>query len=265
MPLPNWEVDLIIFGPITVQGIIHLQEPKGYCLSDPFKSDIRIRSISSGIQITATAYASNIESARKVTLAFVGYMLDTLTLTLNIPLFLSFAPANSRRSENFNERRIISENELHNAFREARLLSLSEPTFLRALGWYRKGLYTEDILDSFLAYWNSIEIVAGKYHPDNDESKKGSKSQVWECFKKIWGGCNQWPVIPGQADWIDNNYESRISIAHGTQPITIDSFENIIHKIPVLRDVAFSFLSDWRNSELNPRVTPELQAQYGYQ
>lgn len=264
MSLAYWEVDLTVYGPITVKNSVHLHEPKSYDLPDPFRSDVRIKPVSSGVQITATAYASSMPNARKVTTVFIGYMLDALTLKIDVPLFLSYAPSRISRSENFTERRIVSEDEWHDAFREARLLSLSEPTFLRALGWYRKGLYTEDILDSFLAYWNTIEIVAGKYHPDNEESKKGSKSQVWECFKLIWGECDQWPVIKGQADWIDHNYESRIAVAHGTQPITIESFENIIDKIPIIRQVAYQFLTTWRGTQLHPQVPPELHDRYEY-
>lgn len=264
MALPNWEVGLIVYAPITVNGPVHLREPKGFSLPNPFQSDVRINAVSSGVQVTATAYASNIQNARKVTQVFVGYMLDTLTLNVDLPLFLSYTQSQINRGENFNERRIVTEQEWHNAFQEARLLSLTEPTFLRALGWYRKGLYTEDIMDSFLAYWNAIEIIAAEYHPINDNTKKGLKSQIWESFKLVWGDCGNWPIIAGQTKWIDQSYETRKDIAHGIQPITIDFVENLIEKIPVIRKVAFQFLTTWRASQLNPQVPPELHAQYGY-
>jgi hypothetical protein len=41
-----------------------------------------------------------------------------------------------------------------------------------------KGLVTEDILDSFLACWNTIEIIAGKYHANDAEAKKIKASGV---------------------------------------------------------------------------------------
>ncbi len=264
MHLPTWEVDLDVYGPVTVKRVFQLNEPKGFSLPEPFQSDIRIKSGSSGIHITATAYASNIQNARKVTLVFIGQMLDTLNLVVNLPIYLSYAPVYPTRSENFSERRLITEDEWHEAFHQSRLLALVEPTFLRSLGWYRKGLCTEDILDSFLAYWNAIEIVASKYHPDNDEAKKGTKSQIWECFKQIWGECLNWPVIAGQENWIDNNYSSRIAIAHGTEPITVDSVEETILKLPIISEVAYKFLSTWRQKQLNPKVPPDLQHQFGY-
>jgi hypothetical protein len=204
------------------------------------------------------------QNARKVTLVFIGSMLDALALQLNLPLYLSYVPSQGFRGNTYNEKRILTDQDWHNAFYEARLLSLAEPTFLRALGWYRKGLYTDDVLDSFLAYWNAIEIVGGKYHPDTEEAKKGSKSQIWECFKRIWGECDKWPVIPGQDGWIDINYDNRIAIAHGTQAITLDFIEQTIMKIPIICEVSYQFLETWRKKELNPQVPPDLKHQLGY-
>jgi len=258
MPLPHWEIDLNIYGPITVRGVVHLREPKGFRLPEPFQSEIVIRPFNSGVQITATAHASTLQNARKVSLVFIGYMLDTLTLQVNLPIFMNYTSVYQGRGENYTERRIVTEAEWHDAFSESRLLAQSKPTFLRALGWYRKGLYTEDSLDSFLAFWNSIEIVAGKYHPDNEASKKGSKSQVWECFKKIWGECENWPVIAGQTEWIDENYDVRIAVAHGTQKITVEAVENVISKLPIIRDVAYSFLSKWKETQLNLQIPLEM-------
>ncbi len=262
--MPHWEVDLNIYGPITVRGEVHLREPKGFRLPEPFQSEIVIRSQHSGVQIATTAHASTIQNARKVSLVFIGYMLDTLTLHIDLPIFLNYTSIRTVRGDNYTERRIITELEWHEAFCEARLLAMSEPVFLRALGWYRKGLYTEDSLDSFLAFWNSIEIVVAKYHPDNDEAKKGSKSQMWECFKQIWGECGKWPEIAGQTKWIDNNYDARLAVAHGTQPITVESVEDIIGKLPVIRKVAHAFLLTWRETQLRIEIPPEMHQQIGY-
>lgn len=264
MPLANWEVDLNVNGPLTVRGVIRLREPKGFSLPNPFQSDVHIKPANTGVQITATAYASNIENARKVTLVFIGVMLDALTLRLDLPLYLSYAPTQGVHRNIYSEKRVLVEQDWHDAFYEARLLSLAEPTFLRALGWYRKGLCTDDALDSFLAYWNAIEIVAGKYHPDNEEARRGSKSQIWECFKQVWGECDHWPVIPGQGQWIDDNYNNRIAIAHGTQAINLDFIEQTILRLPIIREVSHLFLDTWRENALDPRVPPEQQHQFGY-
>ena len=138
LPFPTWEVDLNVYGPITGKGIIRLQEQKGNNLPIPFQSDVRIKAIGSGVQITNTAYAANTQHAKKVSLIFIGYMIDALTLEINLPIYLSYNPTQSVRSEGFNERRIISRQEWHRAFSVSRFLSVEKPAFLRALGWYRK-------------------------------------------------------------------------------------------------------------------------------
>lgn len=59
-----------------------------------------------------------------------------------------------------------------------------------------------------MAFWNAIEIVATKYYPAIPQGKSnGSISKTWESFKKLWGDCEDWPVIQGQVKWIDDNYK----------------------------------------------------------
>lgn len=262
---PIWEVNLYVYGPITVQHQLRLNEPKGFRLQDPFYSDIEIRRANSGVEATITAYASTEQLAYKAALLFFGQMLDTLALQIDQPLYLSLYGRRNNFGEPYNTRRRIETEEWKSAFREARLLALTETTFLRALGWYRKGLYTEDPFDKFLAFWNSIEIVTGKYHPPIPEDKpKGSKSQMWESFKELWGNCEKWPVIGGETTWIDSNSETRIEIAHGTKPIEVESIEAVLSKIDTIRQVAHIFLTGWREKKLNPQVLPELEEKFGY-
>jgi hypothetical protein len=147
---------------------------------------------------------------------------------------------------NENVKRIIEKIEWLKGFKEARLLNKFEPTFLRALGWYRKGLHTEDPYDKFLAYWNAIEITASKYHPRTERTKNGTKNQIWECFNTLWGDLSDWPIISGNQNWIDANNDIRRKIAHGVAPITVDSIEEIIEKLEKLEQVSYRFLSGWR-------------------
>jgi len=193
-------------------------------------------------------------------------MLDALAVQIDQPLYLSLYNRRTNFSETYNTRRIIQRDEWRAAFREARLLSLSKTDFLRALGWYRKGLYAEDPFDKFLAFWNSIEIVAGKYHPPIPRgSPTGSKSQIWESFKAIWGECSQWPIITGNMDWIDTQYETRLQIAHGTEPIDIETVESVLGKLETVQQVAHDFLIKWRNDKLDPHIPPQLESVFSYQ
>jgi hypothetical protein len=246
----TWIVQLFIDGPVSIQRAIRFQHPKGFGRSRQFYSDIGIQPISSGLRMSVTAYARESDLARKAALVFVGEMLDVLASEKRLPLRLSLYDSRAADRDVHSVKRVLEERNFSEAFNSARSLSEEHPTFLRALGWYRKGLITEDPLDRFLALWNSIEIVAGKYHPTSPETKKGSKSQIWECFKVLWNECPKWPIIPDQQDWIDENYELRNQIAHGTASVDIDQVERAMAKAETIREVAQLFLKEWREQHL---------------
>lgn len=251
MPLPTWEANLSVFGPIKTERVQSLKVFKAFHDAEPFYSDISLKNVNYGLTASVTAFAGNSELANKAALLFFGKMLDTLSLKIRQPLFLSFSNENPIRTNSYSVRRIIEKEEWITAFKESRLLNESEPTFLRALGWYRKGQYTEDPFDKFLAYWNSIEITATKYHNRTEQTQNGSKNQIWECFKTLWDDCADWPIIQGNGDWIDDNYDIRKNIAHGLTPITVEEVEKIVNKIDELEKVAHNFLSNWRKNQLS--------------
>lgn len=248
--LPTWEVKLSIFGPIKIRGTHELRIFKGFQVDDPFYSDISIKSTNFGVETSVTSFASKSSLAHKAAIFFLGQMLDSLALSTRQPLFLSFQDIRVNRFEEFSTRRIIEEHEWISSFKESRCLNEYEQTFLRALGWYRKGLYSEDPFDKFLALWNSIEVTASKYHTKNSQAKKGVKNQIWQCFVTLWGECKDWPIIAGDNKWIDNNYEIRKDIAHGLAPVTVKSIEKIIAQIETLEEVAHAFLSNWKSEQL---------------
>ncbi|MBD2255449.1 methylamine utilization protein MauJ [Nostoc parmelioides] len=254
--IPVWEVILEVYGSITVEKTLRFSQLKGFRLNDKFYSDIEIKRSQtiSGVEATITAFAPNEELAREAAIFFFGQMLDTLAIQIDQALYLNFN--DYRIITNFGHKtlRRVKKEEWQNAFQEARLLSshTTTITYLRALGWYRKGLYTEDPFDKFLAFWNSIEIVASKYHPPIPEGRsKQTKSQIWESFKALWGDCDYWPIIKGQNTWIDDNYDIRKTIAHGTQPIDINTVKEVSQKLDIIRQVSFKFLLEWREKRLN--------------
>jgi hypothetical protein len=247
-----WEVDLYVYGPVTVRERMTTTQQKGFHISDPFYSDIEIQKIPSGIKATVTARAPNQGTAYKAALFFFGGMVDALTLSINRPMYLSFTERARTAAQNHDVRRIIEKGQFENAFREAHYLEINDPAFLRSLGWYRKGLTTDDPLDKFLAFWNAIEIVAAKHYRsipsiDHERASRGSKNQVWACFEALWGSCDVWPVITGQANWIDESYEFRNGVAHGVAPINVHKVEEIAERLPVIEKVSFNFLSGWRD------------------
>jgi len=137
------------------------------------------------------------------------------------------------------------------AFRESRVLSMSHAHFLRGLSWFRKALTTEDPFDKFTAFWTSLEIVSSKFHPENENTKKGSKSRIWECFKVLWGSIDRWPIITGDKAWIDEICETRNAILHGSKSFDVSAVRPVILKLEKLEAVLHRFLSDWRDLRLD--------------
>jgi len=262
--IPTWVVELSVYGPVTLKRSLTLNEPKGFRLEDPFYSNIELRNTSFGIRASVMALASKSQLANKAALFFFGQMLDALAIQISCPLYLSFTEQRPDRRERHAVRRVVEREEWQLAFHEARLLALSEPTFLRALGWYRKGLYTEDPFDRFFAFWLSMEIVAGKYHPRTERTEKGIRNQMWECFKTLWGECDQWPIIKGEEKWIDDSYQTRVDIAHGAVPVNVESVEAILPRLDTIQMLAHAFLHSWRDHQLDPRIPPESERLFGY-
>jgi len=248
--LPTWEVKLSVFGPIKTRGPHEFKIFKAFRYNDPFYSDIGIETSISGVDASVTSFASTSALAHKAALFFFGQMLDSLALLIREPLFLSFTKTRPIRNENHTVRRLVEEAEWITSFKESRGLNEYEPSFLRALGWYRKALYTEDPFDKFLAFWNSIEVTTSKYHTRDEKTKKGSINQIWQCFETLWGDCKDWPIILGDKKWINMNHEIRKDIAHGVKPVTVKSVENILDKLEGLEEVAYSFLTGWKEKKI---------------
>lgn len=255
--VPTWEVDLFVDGPLTLRRRFSTMQQKGFRSEDPFYSNIEITGTPSGLRATVTARASNEQLAFEAAVFFFGRMLDVLAFEIDRPLFLSFTererPRNGRVRQDV--RRIIEPQEIENAFQAVDDLSTTDAPFLRSLSWYRKGLHTEDPFDKFLAFWIAIERVAAEYFQivpevDLERAKNGSKSQVWECFKAVWGPCKQWPNIPGNDKWIDENYEIRTDIAHGIRSVDIQKVASVVDKLDTIRQVTHRFLRDWREEYL---------------
>jgi hypothetical protein len=248
--LPTWIIGLYVNGPVSVKQTIKFSALKGWQSGqDPFYSDIEIENNErNGLKVFVSAFASTEHLANQAALFFFGQILDALAIEINLPISLSLFDKSNKTEEKYTSRRLITSDEWENSYKES--WRLKEETFLRAMGWYRKGLYTEDPFDKFLAFWNSIEIIAGKYHPKSEKTKNKSKSQIWESFKLLWGDISYWPHIPNQDSWIDENYAIRKDIAHGINSVDAFEVERIINKLSLIEKVAYSFIKDWRANQL---------------
>lgn len=260
--LPKWTTKIFVNGPIEIEKEITFRSRKDIEYGDPLYSNIIIKKERDGVRLSVNSFAADAELGKKAALIFSGLALDVLSTKTRCPLYVSIHEKRPRYSFIESEiSRIVTEEEWKFAFQESRLLTLTEPTFLRALGWYRKGLVSEDPFDKFLAFWNSIEVVAGKYHTKTDRTRNGIKNQVWQCFIDLWGDCENWEIIKGQTDWIDKNFDTRNAVAHGIISIDVASIEGIIAKLDIIEKLANLFLIEWRNKKLHPEqnITQEIQ------
>jgi hypothetical protein len=239
-----YNVELLISGPITTRRVINFDTEKELDLGNVFRSDISIKKHQQGFIISTTVYTANQDRAYKVALLFIGKMLDILSMKINSPLNVSLNEYRQLAGRNV-VRAVIDEDEFRFCFELARQLNLYENKLLRAFSWYRKGLYTEDPFDKFLAYWNSICVVADGYCNDNERTRLGTINRIWDCFITLWGQCPNWEYIDGNDRWVNDNNEVRNKIAHGGVTVDIQYVENVINQLETVQNVAYKFLTQW--------------------
>lgn len=238
-----WEVELKVTGPIKVSNNISFQTEKGFAML-PFYSDINIKSINNGIKATVTAYADRKDLAYSAAYVFFGQMIDVLSFQINEPLFLHYYENSFSINHKTEIKRVLKKENFGEAFQHARELLQNNQTLLKAYGWYRKGLTTENPYDQLLAFWNVIEIIVPKYHNETERSKIGIINKTWKCFLDIWGDQNTWPVIGGQVQWINNVCELRNHIAHGVREINLESIMEIIEYVGDLEKLSRRLLQE---------------------
>lgn len=241
-----YNVELLISGPITTRRIINFDTEKELDLGNVFRSDISIKKHQQGFIISTTVYTANQDRAYKVALLFIGKMLDILSMKTNLPMNVSFNEYRQLSDRNI-VRAVIDDDEFRFCFELARQLNLNENKLLRAFSWYRKGLYTEDPFDKFLAFWNSICVVADGYCNDNERTRLGTVNRIWDCFITLWGQCTEWEFINGNDRWVNDNNEVRNKIAHGGVTVDIQYVENVINQLDTVQNVAYKFLTQWAN------------------
>lgn len=239
-----YDVELLASGQVTIRRPINFNTDKELDFGNVFRSDISIRKHTQGFLISSTVYTADQDRAYKVALLFVGKMLDILSIKTKTALNVSLNEYRQLSDRN-TVRTVIDEDEFRFCFDLARQLNLNENKLLRAFSWYRKGLYTEDPFDKFLAFWNSISVVADGYCNDNERTRQGIINKIWDCFVTLWGNCENWKYINGNDRWINDNNDIRNKIAHGGVTVDIQYVENVISQLTIVQNVAYKFLTQW--------------------
>ena len=240
-----YNVELIVTGAVTIPNTISFSTDKELNLGNIFESNITIKPHKKGLLISSTVYTADFDRANKVAILFIGKMLDILSLRINTPLSVSSSEAGQFFDRN-PVKAVVSQAEIEHCFRHARTLNLNENKLLRAFSWYRKGQYTEDPFDKFLAYWNAISVIADGYCNDNERTRQGIINKIWDCFITLWGDVTiNWPFINGDNQWVNTNNDIRNKIAHGGVTVDIQYVEDVVNRLPAVKNVAFEFLKQW--------------------
>ena len=221
-----WNVELKVGGAIKVERSFSMQQAKGFDPVDQFYSDVLIKNGRNGLTAQIPAYAPNSEIAYKAALYFFGNMIDVLCFKTDIPLYLYYYDAMNTHNVEYTTKRILNKRIFEDSFRIAREFSMDEAksAVMRALGWYRKGLISDDPIDKFLSFWNVIESLGAKFHTETDRTRNGAINQIYQCFLDYIGREESW----GLGDrWINNMHELRSQLAHGGRTIDINTIEEV--------------------------------------
>ncbi len=264
----------MVRGPVALRvPRFRTRQQKGFDPVNPFYINIEVEKLrTGGFRATVEARAIDEQLARRAAVFFLGRALDVLAFRLDLPLFVSLTDQEPRSAASRHEtRRRIKPQEIEDAFWAADELEMTQPPFLTSLSWYRKGLYTEDPLDQYKAYWIAIERVASSYYAvvDGAAQKKASrgtrigiKMRVSACFSALWGPLERWPShVPKESSWVNDTCDVRNDIAHGNKPVTIDTVASVVEKLDTLKRVAHTFLSDWSHTFLAQRWVAPSEGQ----
>jgi len=107
--------------------------------------------------------------------------------------------------------------------------------FQKSLSLYRKGLNAESDGNpgAFLDFWDSIEVIAGKYGKG-----KNIKDKIYDCFEKCLGERRE--------DELKKLYKIRQDAAHGLKDVSAPAeIKIMIEKTPQMKDLARQFLISW--------------------
>ncbi|MDN3582110.1 methylamine utilization protein MauJ [Mucilaginibacter flavus] len=239
-----YSVELLVSGAVTVRRAVEFRTDKELDLGSVFQSDVSIKPHKQGFLISSTVHTADQDRAHKVALLFIGKMLDILVMRVNSPLNVSLNEYRQVTDRNI-VRAVIDRAEFTFCFELARNLNLQENKLLRAFSWYRKGLYTDDPFDKFLALWNAISVIADGYCNDNERTRLGVINRIWDCFITLWGPCADWEYVGGNDQWVNDNNEIRNKIAHGGVTIDARYVENVISNLPAVQNVAYKLLTQW--------------------
>lgn len=106
-------------------------------------------------------------------------------------------------------------------------------------------------MDQLIAYWSCLEGIGAKFARRTNRTRDGAINQICDYFDQLWEYTANWKVIPNEAHRINQYHDFRNGISHGFMPVYPESLQQIAEQLPVLRALAYAFLSDWEDKHPN--------------
>lgn len=227
---------------------------------DQFYSNISLKAADYGVESKLTAYAENMEMAQIAAYVFFGRMIDVLAFDNQIPLTIhDHGNKTTHVVKGMSSvKRMFTDSEFMMAFIMARRLEVEHPRILKAIGWYVKGINSNNALDSFLSYWNAIEIIGTHYYTPTDRAKSGAINQIYQCFLDLWGNESNWE-LPDR--WINDMHDKRSKIAHGVDETTVEALNSTAILIPEVSGVARKVIYSTLNKEYGENIWERAYAE----
>jgi len=213
-----WRVSAKIKGPIDFVNTLDI-------------NGVEFRSGRNTITAKCRIYATNSQNARDVAIRNISDILDVISFLSN--QHVEIEGAISLQSEGtgtvdlpagFIIKRVLDESDINQIENLNNIVLNAQTTdYGRALSYYRKGLGSVDPFDSFVSFWQAIEIVLNKY-PGNTVRNRTNN---------FFNSINI--EIPND---FENYRQMRNNIVHGTKPRDIEQIRNVSDNIEGIKRLA---------------------------
>lgn len=212
-------------------------------------NDVELRSRSQDLIADCRVYADDPIKARDIAIRNINDVLDIISFLsdqhMEIKGALNLHSAGGGTADlpaGFSLRRILNENNILEVENYNSMLSNAQTTdFSRALSYYRKGLGSIDPFDSFVSFWQAIEIVINKY--ESDGSVHNRASMFFEHMQM---------ALPTN---FDVYREMRNNIVHGSKSRDIDQIRVVSESIEGIKTLARLILQKvYDNDSINQRI-----------
>ena len=247
---PTWVFELNVFGPIQIPARFALDEVESFYFDDVFFRSIEVKGATQGAQCSIKAHAESGAVAGQVALHTLDQVAHILALQTNLALVVSRQESRPFARNNSSHKRIMDKMEWQQAFREAHHLLHREPSYLQALGQYRKALGEENPINKYITLFQAMESVARHGSAIQLSGRVDIQTTLEQSFAQLWKDKQQWPHLQREQGLLEDLIDLYVKAVGGVVPIVPSIITRIADRLEVLHRLTHAFLVDWRNQNV---------------